>query len=302
MAILVDISSRILIQGITGSTGRSYARRMLAGGTPLVGGVAPGRAGEQVEGVPVFDNTATAVAASGANTVLTVVRSELALDAVLESIAAGIGTLVLYTENVPVHDAIKLRAYARARGARLLGPNSAGVISPGKANLADLNDANVRPGRIGIVSKSGTLTYEVIEDLQKLGFGESSVVCLGGDPVIGTSYVDVLPLFDADDETDLIVLIGEPGGGLEYQAIAMLPQMHKPLVAYIAAQNAPAEKRMGHAGAIHGGEHTSDTTAQAKLAALRAAGCEAVGRVTEVAAAVQRVLSRGAPMPGVAAP
>lgn len=302
MAILVDLSSRILIQGITGSTGRSYAQRMLAGGTPLVGGVAPGHAGELVEGVPVFDNTAAAVAATGANAVLTVVRSELALDAVLESIAAGIGTLVLYTENVPVHDAIKLRAYARARGARLLGPNSAGVISPGKANLADLNDANVRPGCIGIVSKSGTLTYEVIEDLQKLGFGESSVVCLGGDPVIGTSYADVLPLFDADDETDLIVLIGEPGGGLEYQAIAMLPQIHKPLVAYIAAQNAPAEKRMGHAGAIHGGEHTSDTTAQAKLAAFRAAGCEAVGRVTEVTAAVQRVLNRGAPMLKDAAP
>ena len=290
MAILVDASSRILIQGITGSTGRSYAQRMLAGGTPLVGGVAPGRAGQQVEGVPVFDNTAAAVAATGANAALTLVRSELALDAVLESLAAGIQTLVLYTENVPVHDAIKMRAYARARGARLLGPNSAGVISPGKANLADLNDANVTPGRIGIVSKSGTLTYEVIEDLQNLGFGESSVVCLGGDPVIGTTYADVLPLFEADGETDLVVLIGEPGGGLEYQAIAALAHMQTPLVAYIAAQNAPPEKRMGHAGAIHGGD--GGTTAAAKLAAFRAAGCEAVGRVTEVGAAVQRVLRR----------
>ena len=240
----------------------------------------------------MFDNTAAAVVATDANAVLTVVRSELALDAVLESLAAGISTLVLYTENVPVHDAIKMRAYARSRGARLLGPNSAGVISPGKANLADLNDAMVRPGRVGIVSKGGTLTYEVIEDLQKSGIGTSSVVCLGGDPVIGTTYADVLPLFDADAETDLIVLIGEPGGGLEYQAIAMLPQMHKPIVAYIAAQNAPAEKRMGHAGAIHGGEST-DTTAPAKLAAFRAAGCEAVGRVTEVAAVVQRLLRHG---------
>jgi succinyl-CoA synthetase alpha subunit len=293
MAILVDADSRILIQGITGSTGRSYAQRMLAGGTPLVGGVAPGRAGQKVEGVSVFDNVDAAVAATGANAALTVVRSELALDAVLESLAAGISTLVLYTENVPVHDAILMRAYARSRGARLLGPNSAGVISPGKANLADLNDAVVRPGRLGIVSKSGTLTYEVIEDLQKLGFGESSVVCLGGDPVIGTTYADVLPLFDADDETDLIVLIGEPGGGLEYQAISMLPRMQKPLVAYIAAQHAPAEKRMGHAGAIHGGSEAADTTAPAKLAAFRAAGCEAVGRVTQVAAAVQRALRHG---------
>lgn len=292
MAILVDASSRILIQGITGSTGRSYAQRMLDGGTPLVGGVVPGRGGQQVAGVPVFDTTAAAVAATGADAVLTVVRTDLALDAVLESLEAGIRTLVLYTENVPVHDAITMRAYARARGARLLGPNSAGVISPGKANLADLNDANVRPGRIGIVSKSGTLTYEVIEDLQKLGFGESSVVCLGGDPVIGTTYADILPLFEADDETDLIVLIGEPGGGLEYQAIAALGQMRKPVVAYIAAQNAPPEKRMGHAGAIHGGA-AGDATAPAKLAAFRAAGCVAVGRVTEVGAAVRRVLGGG---------
>jgi succinyl-CoA synthetase alpha subunit len=292
MAILVDADSRILIQGITGSTGRSYAQRMRAGGTPLVGGIAPGRGGQEVAGVPVFDNAEHAVAATGANAALTVIRSDLALDAVLESLAAGIRTLVLYTENVPVHDAIKMRAYARAKGARLLGPNSAGVISPGKANLADLNDTNVRPGRIGIVSKSGTLTYEVIDDLQKLGFGESSVVCLGGDPVIGTTYVDVLPLFDSDTETDLVVLIGEPGGALEYQAIAALPQMRKPVVAYIAAQNAPPEKRMGHAGAIHGGR-SDDSTAGAKLAAFRAAGCEAVGRVTEVGAAVQRALGRG---------
>jgi succinyl-CoA synthetase alpha subunit len=292
MAILVDSRSRILIQGITGSTGRSYAQRMRAGGTPLVGGIAPGRGGQEVAGAPVFDNAAQAVAATGATAALTVIRSDLALDAVLESLEAGITTLVLYTENVPVHDAIKMRAYARAKGARLLGPNSAGVISPGKANLADLNDANVRPGRVGVVSKSGTLTYEVIEALQKLGFGESSVVCLGGDPVIGTTYADVLPLFDADDETDLVVLIGEPGGGLEHQAIAALPRMHKPVVAYIAAQNAPPEKRMGHAGAIHGGR-ADGSTAAAKLAAFRAAGCEAVGRVTEVGAAVQRALGRG---------
>jgi succinyl-CoA synthetase alpha subunit len=289
MSILVDSNSRILIQGITGSTGRAYAQRMLAGNTKLVGGVAPGRAGQDVAGVPVFDNVPAAVAATGANAALTVVRRELALDAVLESLEAGISILVLYTENVPIHDAIRMRAYARARGARLLGPNSAGVISPGKANLADLNDANVRPGGIGIVSKSGTLTYEVIEDLQRLGFGESSVVCLGGDPVIGTTYSDVLPLFDADNETELIVLIGEPGGGLEYQAIDMLPRLHKPLVAYIAAQNAPSEKRMGHAGAIHGGL-SSHTSAPAKLAAFRAAGCAAVGRVTEVSGAVQCAL------------
>lgn len=291
MAIIVDKTSRILIQGITGPTGRSYAERMVKDGTPLVGGVAPGRTGQTVAGVPVFDSVEDAVAATGANAVLSAVRSSLAMGAALEALSAGIGTLVVYTENVPLHDAIRMRAYARARGAHLLGPNSAGVISPGMANLADLNADNLRPGRIGIVSKSGTLTYEVIDDLRVCGFGQSSVVCLGGDPVIGTTYADVLPLFEADAGTDLVVLIGEPGGRLEYEAIAALRNMTKPVVAYIAAQNAPPEKRMGHAGAIYGG---SDTSAAAKLAAFRAAGCEAVGRVTEVAAAVSRALQRSA--------
>jgi len=291
LAIIVDERSRILIQGITGPTGRSYARRMVANGTPLVGGVAPGRQGQVVEGVPVFDNVADAVAATGADAALSAVRSSLAMGAALEALAAGIGTLVVYTENVPLHDAIRMRAYARARGARLLGPNSAGVISPGKANLADLNDANLRPGRVGIVSKSGTLTYEVVDDIQARGFGESSVVCLGGDPVIGTSYADVLPLFEADPQSDLVILIGEPGGRMEHDAIEVIGRMSKPVIAYIAAQNAPPEKRMGHAGAIY---DRGDTTAAAKLAAFRAAGCEAVGRVTEVAAAVERVLSRAA--------
>ncbi len=289
MAIIVDQTSRILIQGITGPTGRSYAERMVRDGTPLVGGVAPGRQGQTVAGVPVFDSVEDAVAATGADAALSAVRSALALGAALEALAAGIRTLVVYTENVPLHDAIRMCAYARARGARLLGPNSAGVISPGRANLADLNDSNLRAGRIGIVSKSGTLTYEVIDDLQARGFGESSVVCLGGDPVIGTTYADVLPLFEADDETDLVVLIGEPGGRLEYEAISAMQGITKPVVAYIAAQTAPPEKRMGHAGAIYGG---GDTSAAAKLAAFRAAGCEAVGRVTEVAAAVERALRR----------
>jgi succinyl-CoA synthetase alpha subunit len=291
LAIIVDETSRILIQGITGPTGRSYAERMLRDGTPLVGGVAPGRQGQTVAGVPVFDNMEDAVAATGANAALSAVRSSLAMGAALEALSAGIGTLVVYTENVPLHDAIRMRAYARARGARLLGPNSAGVISPGKANLADLNASNLRPGRIGIVSKSGTLTYEVVDDLLASGFGQSSVVCLGGDPILGTTYADVLPLFEADAETDLVILIGEPGGRLEYQAIAALQAMTKPVVAYIAAQNAPPEKRMGHAGAIY---DSGDTSAAAKLTAFRAAGCEAVGRATEVAAAVTRAVQRAA--------
>jgi succinyl-CoA synthetase alpha subunit len=290
MAILVDKNSRILIQGITGGTGRTYAKRMLANGTPLVGGVSPGKGGASVEGAPVFNTMREAVRATGANAVLSAVPRERALDAVYEVVEAGIALMVLYTENVPLHDAVRMRAFARARGTRLLGPNSAGVISPGKANLADLNDANVRPGRIGIVSKSGTLTYETIDALQAHGLGESSIVCLGGDRVIGTTYADVLPLFDADEETDAIVLIGEPGGTLEYAAAEMVASMRKPVVAYIAAQNAPPEKRLGHAGAISS-VAGAPATAPEKLRALGLAGCVTAALLTELAPAVTKALS-----------
>jgi succinyl-CoA synthetase alpha subunit len=289
MAILIDRSSRILIQGITGGTGRAYAERMVAAGTPLVGGVAPGRGGQQVAGVPVFDTVAEAVAATGADSVLSAIRNSLALEAMLEVFEAGIRLAVLYTENVPVHDAIRMRAYARAKGACLLGPNSAGVISPGRANLADIADASVRPGRIGIVSKSGTLTYEVIDGLHAVGLGESTVVCLGGDPVVGTGYAEVLRMFEADEETDAIVLIGEPGGAMEYRAIAAIAGMRKPVVAYVTGQFAPPEKRMGHAGAISG---AARATAGAKLAAFRDAGCAAVDIVTDVGPAVAEAVAR----------
>lgn len=290
MSILVDRSSRILIQGITGGTGRSYARRMIKHGTPLVGGVSPGKGGESVEGVPVFNTMRDAVSRTGANSVLSAVPTERALDAVYEVVEAGIKLMVLYTENVPLHDAVRMRAYAFARGMRLLGPNSAGVISPGKANLADINDANVVPGRIGIVSKSGTLSYEVIDNLQRRGLGESSVVCLGGDRVLGTGYTEVLPLFEQDEETDAIVLIGEPGGALEYAAAELAKTMKKPVVAYIAAQNAPPEKRLGHAGAISS-IAGAPTTAKEKLRAFREAGCETAALLTEIVPALERAMA-----------
>jgi succinyl-CoA synthetase alpha subunit len=288
MSILIDASSRILIQGITGATGRAYAERMVAHNTPLVGGVAPGRAGQIVAGVPVFDTAADAVAATGADCVLSAVRSSAALDAMYEVLDAGARLIVLYTENVPVHDAMRMCAYARAKGARLLGPNSAGVISPGKANLADLADTATRLGRIGIVSKSGTLTYEVIDGLHEVGLGESSIVCLGGDPIVGTSYADVLPLFEADPETDAVVLVGEPGGAMEHDAAAAIRAMRKPVVAYVTGRHAPPEKRMGHAGAISSSQGVA--TAAAKEAALVAAGAVAVPLVTDIAAAVASLL------------
>ncbi len=289
MAILIDQTSRILIQGITGGTGRAYAARMRADGSPLVGGVAPGRGGQEVSGVPVFDTVREAVAATGADCVLSAIAPARALDAMLEVFDAGIRLTVLYTEGVPLHDAIRMRAYARAKGAYLLGPNSAGVISPGRANLADIDNARVRPGRIGIVSKSGTLTYEVINGLHAVGLGLSSVVCLGGDAVVGTSYVDVLPLFEADAETDAVALIGEPGGTMEYAAADLARHMVTPVIAYITGQFAPSAKRMGHAGAISG---TGDVTAVAKRAAFRAAGCVTIDLVTDVGAAVALAVSR----------
>ncbi len=292
MSILLDERSRILIQGITGSTGRSYAERMVANGTPLVGGITPGKGGRTVAGVPVFDSARAAVAATGADCVLSAVRNDRALDAVCEVLDAGIRLVVLYTENVPVHDAMRMVAYARRKGAHLLGPNSAGVISPGKANLADIADARARPGRIGIVSKSGTLTYEVMDGLHAVGLGESSVVCLGGDPVVGTSYADILPLFEADAETDAVVLVGEPGGGMEYRAAEIIRGMRKPVVSYIAGQHAPAGKRMGHAGAIS--SSAGDATATAKMAALQAAGAHVVPLVTAVGEAMAFVLAKAA--------
>ncbi len=294
MSVFLDETSRILIQGITGGTGRAYAERMVAHGTPVVGGTSPKRAGETVCGLPVFATMAEAVSATGADCVLSAVGRANALDAMDEVFEAGIRLAVLYAENVPVHDAMRMCAHARARGATLLGPNSAGVISPGKANIADIHDRSVRPGRIGIVSKSGTLTYEVFDSLHDHGFGESSIVCLGGDRVVGTTFVDVLPLFEQDSETDAVVLVGEPGGAMEYAAADVIATMSKPIVAYIAGIQAPPEKRMGHAGAISGAG-AARTTAAAKLRALADAGCATVSIVTTVGAAMAKMLAAREP-------
>jgi succinyl-CoA synthetase alpha subunit len=292
MSVLVDSRSRILVQGITGQTGRLFAEKMVAGGTPLVGGVTPGKGGSVVAGVPVFDSMREAVQATGANAVLCCIVPAFVLDGMYEVVDAGIPLAVLYIENIPVHDAIRMRAYAEARGTRLLGPNSAGAVSPGRANLSDLNDANLRPGRIGIVSKSGTLTYEVIDELHRHGLGESTVVCLGGDRVIGTDYVDVLRLFEDDPETDLVVLVGEPGGGLEYPAAATAATMRTPVVAYITGQASPQDARMGHAGAVVGEDERSRP--QTKMKAFSDAGLAVARRVTDIGALVALTLDRAA--------
>jgi succinyl-CoA synthetase alpha subunit len=289
--ILVNEKSRILIQGITGQTGRLFAGKMLAHGTPIVGGVTPGKGGSRVGEVPVFNTMREAVAATGADAVLSCIAPAYIVDGLYELVGAGIPLAVLYIENIPVHDAIRMCAYAKARGTRILGPNSAGVVSPGRANLSDLNDANLRPGRVGIVSKSGTLTYEVIEELHRHGLGESTVVCLGGDRVIGTDYVDVLRLFEDDADTDLVVLVGEPGGGLEYAAAAYAAKMRTPVIAYITGQGSPRDARMGHAGAVVGDDERSQP--QNKMQAFSSAGIEVAALVTDIGAMVaQRLQSK----------
>ena len=231
-----------------------------------------------------------AVAATGANAVLSCIAPQHVVDGIFEVVDAGIPLVCLYIENIPVHDAIRMCSYAKARGTRMLGPNSAGAASPGRANLSDLNDNNMRPGRIGIVSKSGTLTYEVIDELHRHGHGESTVVCLGGDRVIGTHYVDVLRLFEDDSDTDLIILIGEPGGGLEYAAAEYAATMRTPVVAYITGQGSPQDARMGHAGAVVGEDERSRP--QNKMKAFASAGIEVARLVTDVGAIVSRRLEQ----------
>jgi succinyl-CoA synthetase alpha subunit len=290
VSILVDSNSRILVQGITGTTGRLVAEKMAAGGTPIVGGVTPGKGGTTVAGVPVFDSMREAVAATRADAVLSCIAPNYVVDGLYEVVDARIPLVVLYIENIPVHDAIRMCAYAKARGTRVLGPNSAGVVSPGQANMADLNDANLRRGRIGIVSKSGTLTYEVIDELHRHGMGESTVVCLGGDRVIGSNYVDILRLFEEDPETDLVVLVGEPGGGLEYPAAEHALKMRTPVVAYITGQASPQDARMGHAGAVVGEDERSRPVS--KMRAFSDAGVVVAQRVTDIGAIVARTLNQ----------
>lgn len=280
----------MIVQGITGNVGSSFAERLVRHGTAVVGGVTPGRAGRSVAGLPVYNTVYEARAELRATASLVTVPPAFVKDAVLEAVDANLPLVVVYTEHTPVHDALAICRFARVRGTVLLGPNSAGCISPGRANLSDLSDANLRPGRVGIVSKSGTMTYEAIDAIQQEGLGESTVVCLGGDPVVGTQYTDVLKRFDDDPETDVVVLLGEIGGQAEMRAAEIIARMRKPVIAYVAGRWAPREKRMGHAGAIV--EHGNDT-ALAKIEALRVAGAVVADQVTEVGMLVARALGGG---------
>jgi len=290
MAIYVDEGTRLVVQGLTGREGRFHAFRNRDYGTDLVAGVTPGKGGTDVDGVPVFDTVSEAVEATGANTAMTFVPPAFAADAVLEAAAApGIEVIVCITEGIPAQDEARMFNYLRRTSqAALIGPNCPGVISPGKANVGIMPHEITMPGTVGVVSRSGTLTYQAVHELTTLGIGQSTCIGIGGDPVPGTSFVDVLRRFQDDDETEAIVMIGEIGGEAEEQAAAFIAEhVTKPVVGYIAGFTAPPGKKMGHAGAIISG---SSGTAAAKKEALEAVGVTVVTYPTEIGEAVAGLL------------
>ena len=290
MAVYVDETTRLLVQNLGGREGSFHARRIRSYGTSVVAGVNPGRGGAEVEGVPVFDTVAEAVEATGANTALGFVPAPFAADAILEAAAApGMRLVVCITEGIPAQDEARVVNYLRLSGGPpLVGPNCPGVISPGRASVGIMPYEICLPGEVGVVSRSGTLTYQAIHELTSRGIGQSTCVGIGGDPVPGTSFVDVLARFEADPGTRAVVLIGEIGGEAEEQAAAFIREhMGKPVVAYIAGFTAPPGRKMGHAGAIISG---SSGTAAAKKQALAAAGASVVTYPTEIGEAVAGLL------------
>jgi succinyl-CoA synthetase alpha subunit len=270
MAILVDKNTRLLVQGITGREGSFHTKQMIEYGTNVVGGVTPGKGGEWAHGVPVFDTVRKAVDNTGANTSIIYVPAGVAPDAIYEAVDAGISLVVCITEGVPIMDMMKVYSYIKRTKTRLIGPNCPGLLTPGQSKVGIMPGYIAKPGNVGVVSKSGTLTYEVVYALTQAGMGQTTCVGIGGDPVIGTSFVDVLRLFEDDPETEKVVLIGEIGGRAEIDAAEFIKaHMSKPVAAFIAGKSAPPGTRMGHAGAIiEGGEGT----AEQKIAELQSAG------------------------------
>jgi len=288
MSIFGTESTRLVIQGITGREGAFHARQMLAYGTPGVAGVTPGKGGQKFEGVPIFNTVADAVARTGANTSVIYVPAALAAGAIYEAADAGVALIVCITEGVPVMDMTRVMPYVRERGVRLIGPNCPGLITPGVAKVGIIPGNICAPGRIGLVSRSGTLTYEVVNHLTRQGLGQSSCVGIGGDPIIGTNFIDVLQAFSDDPATDAIVMLGESGGTDEQQAAAWVHQHStKPVIGFIAGRTAPKGRRMGHAGAIISG---SSGTAEEKLTAFREAGISVMERPIDVVRLVRERL------------
>ncbi|MGA8541937.1 MAG: succinate--CoA ligase subunit alpha [Thermoplasmata archaeon] len=290
MTVLVDQSTRVVVQGITGHQGTVHTRQMKLFGTQVVAGVTPGKAGLEVEGVPVFDSVRDAVRQTNANASCIFVPAPYAKDALLESVDAGIRLAVVVTEHIPFHDMLVMYHYARSKEARIIGPNCPGIAAPGLAKVGIIPNVVFQKGRVGVISRSGTLTYEIVNGIKERGLGQSTCIGLGGDPVVGTSFVDALPHFQADPETDVIVVVGEIGGTAEEDAAEYIRHhVTKPVVAYIAGRSAPPGKRMGHAGAII---TRGKGTAETKLAALSAAGAKVARFPYEIPDLVAEIVAR----------
>lgn len=278
MAVLVDEKTRVVVHGITGKEGSFHARQCIQYGTQVVAGVTPGKGGTLWEGVPVFDTLAQALRETGANTSLIFVPAPFAADSILEAIEEGMPLVVCITEGIPTRDMLQVKAALKCSNIRLIGPNCPGVISPGKAKVGIMPGGVFQEGAVGVISRSGTLTYEIVDHLTRRGLGQSTCVGIGGDPIVGSSFVDILELFGKDAQTRGVVLIGEIGGSAEEEAARLVKEGYpKPVVAFIAGQSAPAGKRMGHAGAIISGGRG---TALEKIRALEEAGI-AVAKTTE---------------------
>lgn len=288
MSIFLNADSRVLVQGMTGSEGTKHTRRMIASGTKIVAGVTPGKGGQEVDGIPVFNSVGEAMAATGANVSVVFVPPKFAKAAVIEAVDAGIPLCVVITEGIPIHDtAAFFQDSVNKGGTRIIGPNCPGIISPGQSNAGIIPGDITKPGRIGLVSKSGTLTYQMMYELSDIGF--STAVGIGGDPIIGTTHIDCLQAFQDDPDTDAIVMIGEIGGDAEERAAAYIAaNITKPVVGYVAGFTAPEGKTMGHAGAIVSG---SSGTAQAKKEALEAVGVK-VGKTPSETARLMREVMR----------
>ena len=289
MAVFVDENTRLLVQGITGSAGSFHTREMVAYGTKVVAGVTPGREGQDLDGIPIFGGVAKAVAETGANAAVIYVPPPFAADAIMEAASAGVELIVAITEGIPVLDMMKVKVFLKDHpGVRLVGPNCPGVISPGKCKIGIMPGHIHQVGNVGVVSRSGTLTYEAVGQLSALGIGQSTCVGIGGDPINGTNFVDVLEAFQNDPDTHAAIMIGEIGGSAEEEAAAWIKDnFTKPLVGFIAGQTAPPGKRMGHAGAIISG---GKGTAADKITALQAAGVTTVVNPSLMATALQPLL------------
>jgi succinyl-CoA synthetase alpha subunit len=291
MSILVGKDSRILVQGITGSAGRFHTERMVEYGTPVVAGVTPGRKGQEIAGVPVFNTVAEAVEQTGADVAVNFVPASFCADAMFEAIEAELPLLVTITEGIPVQDMVRVKRVLSCSSSKMVGPNCPGVITPGEAKVGIMPGHIHQPGRVGVLSRSGTLTYEAVGQLSAVGLGQSTCIGIGGDPIQGSDFIDILELFERDEDTDGVVMIGEIGGNAEEQAAHWLQENGtKPVVAFIAGATAPPGRRMGHAGAIISGK---GGTAESKFQALEAAGVNIVRNPAELGVSMKALLAAG---------